>query len=262
LSEIGLAGRPHLSFEMKHRVGALALDVAFALTQPWTILFGPSGSGKSTVLRAIAGLVRPDAARIAVRWGERTSTVADTAKGVWIPPHRRPVRWAGQRPALFPHMTVRENLGFACEIENADGEDAMRPVMECFRLAHLGDRKPGRLSGGEQQRVSIARAAMAANGRLLLLDEPFTGLDGTLRDELLADLKVWASQTKTPVLSVTHDIAEAFQLEAEVVKLRDGRIAAQGQVGEVLAEERRRLVELLRPRGDEVGVGEVDSMRE
>jgi molybdate transport system ATP-binding protein len=247
---------------MKHRVGALALDVAFALTQPWTVLFGPSGSGKSTILRVIAGLVRPDAARIAVRRGKRTSTVVDTANGVWMPAHTRPVRWAGQRPALFPHMTVRENLGFASEIKNADLEDAMRPVMECFRLAQLGDRKPATLSGGEQQRVSIARAAVAANGRLLLLDEPFTGLDGTLRDELLADLKLWASQTKTPILSVTHDIAEAFQLNAEVLKLRDGRIAAQGPAGELLAQERRRLMELLGARGDEVEAGEAVSLRE
>lgn len=233
---------PHLAFEMKHRVGSLGLDVAFELTRPWTILFGPSGSGKSTILRAIAGLMRPDHARIAVRWSHHPRTVIDTASGVWMPPHKRPVRWAAQRPALFPHMTVRQNLGFASEMKNADSDQAIDRVTQCFRLGALADRRPAMLSGGEQQRVSIARAAIAANGRLLLLDEPFTGLDATLRDELLAGLRLWASQTTTPILSVTHDISEAFQLSAEVLKLRDGRIAAQGPAATVLAEERTRLI--------------------
>jgi molybdate transport system ATP-binding protein len=227
---------------MKHRLGALEIDAAFELTQPWTVLFGPSGSGKSTILRAIAGLVRPDQARIAVRWIKRPRIVIDTVSDVSMPPHKRPVRWAAQRPALFPHMTVRENLGFASDIKNADWNQTIDLVTQCFRLAHFANRKPAMLSGGEQQRVSIARAAIAANGRLLLLDEPFTGLDADLRDELLADLQLWATQTKTPILSVTHDISEAFQLNAEVLKLHNGRITAQGPAATVLAEERIRLL--------------------
>ena len=232
---------------MKHRLGALEIDAAFELTQPWTVLFGPSGSGKSTILRAIAGLVRPDHAKIVVHWIEQPQIITDTAAGTSTPPHKRPVRWAAQTPALFPHMTVRENLRFTTEIKNADWKQVIDDAMQCFRLASLADRKPAMLSGGERQRVAIARAAIAANGRLLLLDEPFSGLDTPLRDELLTDLQRWLAVTQTPVLSVTHDVAEALLLKAEVIKLREGRVTAQGPAEVVLDEERTRLLTQLTP---------------
>lgn len=230
---------------MKHSLGALKIDAAFTLTQPWTVLFGPSGSGKSTILRAIAGLTRPNHAKIAFTRQNQPQTLTDTAAGIAIPPHKRPVRWAAQTPALFPHMTVRENLAFASTIQGADSRQAIARAMQCFRLSALADRRPAMLSGGEQQRVSIARAAIAANGRLLLLDEPFSGLDAPLRDELLTSLQDWLAATHTPVLSVTHDVAEALQLNADVIKLRQGKVTAQGPAAVVLAEERLRLLSQL-----------------
>ena len=230
---------------MKHSLSSLELDAAFSLAQPWTVLFGPSGSGKSTILRAIAGLIKPDFAKIILRWNNRQVDVVDTAANVFIASHKRPVRWAGQSSALFPHMTVRQNLAFAFENTADYPERTVDQALQCFRLAPLGERKPAVLSGGERQRVSIARAALAANGRLLLLDEPFTGLDMPLRNQLIADLREWLTLTRTPVLSVTHDISEAFQLNAEILKLHDGSVIAQGSATNVLAKERTALLSQL-----------------
>jgi molybdate transport system ATP-binding protein len=208
-------------------------------------LFGPSGSGKSTILRAIAGLAHPQQAKIILHRGGRPQIAADTAARINLPPHMRNVRWAAQRPALFPHMTVRENLGFASPVPGLDGVQIVDDVIQQFHLGPLTGRLPPTLSGGEQHRVALARAAIGATGRLLLLDEPFTGLDATLRNELLASLRGWLAPYPTPILSVTHDIAEAFQLNAEVLKLHEGRITHQGPAAEVLAEERTRLLNQL-----------------
>jgi molybdate transport system ATP-binding protein len=241
LPEIKPESQPHLTLELRHRLGALSLDVAFELTHPWTILFGPSGSGKSTILRAIAGLIRPEHAKITLRRRNEHQIVADTSAKILVSPHQRFVRWSAQRPALFPHMTVRDNLRFATAA-SPDRDLTIASHLERFHIAHIANRLPDKLSGGEQQRASIARAACSSEGRLLLLDEPFTGLDATLRDELVADLQSFLAETGTPVLSVTHDISEAFQLNAEVLKLHSGRITAQGPAAIVLAEERTRLL--------------------
>lgn len=235
---------------MKHRVGGVSLDVAFTLTQPWTVLFGPSGSGKTTVLRAIAGFVRPDEAQIT----SGATMLIDTRARVFIPPHRRPIRSAAQTARLFPQQSVRENLmyGHGWISNPADAADIVDQVLALFRLNELADRRPGELSGGERQRVSVARAVVSATtysgpGQvLLLLDEPFTGLDALLRNELLRGLREWLARWKVPVLSVTHTLGEAFQLGAEVIKIADGHVVQQGPVEVALAEERRRLLEQLR----------------
>jgi molybdate transport system ATP-binding protein len=228
----------HLSVQLRHRIGALQIDVAFQLTQPWTILFGPSGSGKTTILRAIAGLLRPDHARIAA---DQSLTLADTEAGVFLPPHMRLIPLAPRQPSLFPHMTIRENLNYGKR------SSAEADLLSDFRIAHIADKRPANLSGGEAQRVTLARTIAATGCRLLLLDEPFTGLDLNLRDDLIANLLAWQQQHRTPILSVTHDIAEAFQLNAEVIKLSEGRITAQGPAATVLAEERARLLTQLNP---------------
>jgi molybdate transport system ATP-binding protein len=232
-----------LEVEIEHRVGTLALDVNFALTKPWTVLFGPSGSGKTTVMRAIAGFVRPDAGWI-VR-GE--SVLVNREAGIWVPAHARPVRTAGQVARLFPQMTVMENVLYGV---GAKADGVVDEVMGLFRLRELAGRMPRALSGGESQRVSVARAVVSAvtlgGPALLLLDEPFGGLDLKLRDELVVELRDWLGRWKVPVLSVTHDVGEAFLLGAEVIKIAEGRVVQHGPVEVVLAEERRRLVERLR----------------
>jgi molybdate transport system ATP-binding protein len=244
---------PHLSVRIQHRLGALELDVAFTLTQSWTVLFGPSGSGKTTVLRAIAGFVRPDAGRIVSRFFEREFVMTDTAKKVFVEPHKRSVRVAGQGAALFPHLTVRENIAFGArsQTEITAAADIVQEAIERFQLPGMADKFPSMLSGGERQRVAIARAATAAvslsEGSILLLDEPFTGQDVQLRDELIEELRGWLAHVERPVLSVTHDVGETFQLGTEVIKIADGRVVRQGPVAEVLALERERLLEQLNP---------------
>jgi molybdate transport system ATP-binding protein len=241
----------HLKVQFRHRVGALQLDVTFGLREPWTVLFGPSGSGKTTVLRAIAGFVRPDSGRIVSRSPEGDLVMTDTTTGVFLKPHERMVRTAGQGAALFPHLSVRQNIAFGAQTQtNGSNTAVVEEAIARFRLQELTEKVPAMLSGGERQRVAIARAATAAvsagSGCALLLDEPFTGQDVPLRDELIEELREWLVPMRTPVLSVTHDVAEAFQLEAEVVKLADGRVVQQGHAAEVLAAERARLLEQLR----------------
>jgi molybdate transport system ATP-binding protein len=239
-----------LAVRMKHSVGALSYDIDVVLTQPWTVLFGPSGSGKTTILRAIAGFVRPNEGLIT----RSKSVLVDSASGVFVPAHRRPIRSAAQTARLFPNMTVRSNIvyGSGWTSKPVDAMEIAEQVMELFRLKGLEDRLPRHLSGGETQRASVARAVVSAvtfagpGTTLLLLDEPFSGLDIALRDDLLKELREWLVRWKIPVLSVTHDVGEAFQLGAEVIRIAEGKVMQQGPVGEVLAEERLRLMEQLK----------------
>lgn len=243
------ASAAHLDVRMRHRQGALEINVAFELTQPWTVLFGPSGSGKSTVLRTIAGLLRPDFGRIVL--GGRMLTESDA--GVFVRAHERPIRSAGQTAKLFPHLTVRDNVRYGCRgSEGSEEKEIVQEVLNRFELGALAERMPRELSGGEQQRASVARALASATAWkrlgdvLLLLDEPFSGLDLRMRDRVMQELQMWLERWKIPVLSVTHDVGEAFQLGAEVIKIADGRLMQQGPVVEVLTVERDRLLEQLR----------------
>jgi molybdate transport system ATP-binding protein len=245
--------RIKLSVRLRHRVGALAIDVDFELHDNWTVLFGPSGSGKTTVLKAVAGLLQPDEAHIActVMTGsthERTFVFVDTKAGIFLPPHKRVVRLAPQDAALFPHLSVRENMMYGMhemvrdESERSARDNKIDKLLTDFKIAHLVEKYPAELSGGESRRVSVARAAAATGCRLLMLDEPFSGLDVKLRDQLIMNLRERQELQRMPVLSVTHDVAEAFQLGAEVIKIADGKVVEQGPVEIVLAEERKRLL--------------------
>ena len=234
----------HLNVQLRHRIGALQVDVGFKLTQPWTILFGPSGSGKTTILRAIAGLLHPGEGQIVATTMpgaglEKSETLLDTQAGVFVSAHRRRIPLAAQQPNLFPHLKVIENICFGGSMESS------YDILRDFALAHTTGSFPRQLSGGEAQRVNLARAVAASGSRMLLFDEPFTGMDAARRDQLLPLLQSMLAKRTIPVLSVTHDVAEAFQLGAEVIKIADGKIVQQGPVEVVLAEERAQLLRQL-----------------
>lgn len=227
---------PELSMQVQHHRGAFALDVRFRITRWPALLFGPSGAGKSTLLRIIAGLDRPDKGQISLNGALLPISVGAGAGAVQM---------VAQRPALFPHLNVRGNVAFG--ISRLPRNEQRSRVEELLRLlgaAHLADREIIHLSGGERQRVALARA-LAPNPRLLLLDEAFTGLDGDAKQEILAQLATLLSARKVLALHVTHEISDAFALDAEVFVLEQGKIVAEGRACDVLAVERQRMLALL-----------------
>ena len=192
---------------------------------------GPSGSGKTTVLRLILGLLTPDQGRIDIA-GE----VASTAGRILLPPERRGLAVVFQDLALWPHLTVEQNLGFGLDARGSSREERDRSVRAMLERVGLGDkalRLPGQLSGGERQRVAIARA-LVVRPRAVLLDEPLANLDPVLRADLLTLLRSLLLETGGTALYVTHDVREITALKARVIVLERGRIVAMGS-GEELA---------------------------
>lgn len=241
----GLEGAvaPLLEVRVRHRVGGLALEAEFSLRRQWTVLYGPSGAGKTTLLRVIAGLVRPRSGL--VRMGGAARTLVDTDGGIFVPAGRRGIGFLTQTAALFPHLSVRANVAFGVSgLGPAEQAARVDSMLALFHAEALGERMPGALSGGERQRVALARA-LAPEPRLLLLDEPFSGLDGALTDDILAELQPWLLAREIAVLYVSHDLAEALQTGSDVITILAGRITGQGSAGEVLAEERERLLRRL-----------------
>ena len=218
--------------------GGFLLDVACVLDAPLTVIFGPSGAGKSTLLRMMAGTTVPQ--RGWVRLDGQTLT--DTERGIHRRPGRRGVMLAGQQAALFPQMTVEQNVGFGLrELAGAARNERMREALEVVGASALAQRRVTTLSGGEAQRVALARA-LAPRPRLLLLDEPLSALDTTARDAVMTALLQWLGEHRIQTIVVTHDAADALRAQAEVVWLREGRVVAQGAAIDVLAEERKRLL--------------------
>ena len=233
----------HHHLQLRTHLGALALDIDLDLTRNWTVIFGPSGSGKSTILRALAGLL-PNASARLIRQDDDRNEYDLTH----TPPRDRRIAYAPQQPSLFPHLTVADNIAFAQKSSRSStpSEENINDAIKLFRLEDLIHRYPKNLSGGERQRVNLARAFAVPNPQLMLLDEPFNGIDRPLRDAILPELRESLRLSGIPVVSVTHDVEEAFRLQAEVVILRDGRIQAEGYVSKVLAEERLSIFDALR----------------
>ncbi len=194
-------------------------------------LVGPSGSGKTTVLRAIAGLYQP--AKGTVRCG--AETWLDTASGVAVPPHLRPVGLVFQHYALFPHMTALANVTAAMGHRSAgEREGEARRLLGLVHLDGLGHRYPAELSGGQQQRVALARA-LAREPRVLLLDEPFSAVDRRVRRELHAELAAIRAAIRVPIVLVTHDLGEAAGLADRLAVIDRGEILQVGPPREVIA---------------------------
>ncbi len=223
---------------VRHRQGRFSLEAEFSLHNQWTVAFGPSGAGKSTLLRIIAGLIEPSSGRI--RFNDRT--LLDTASGISVPAGRRSIGFVTQQPSLFPHLSVRENVGFG--IRHFSRERRAERVAEMLHLLGaeaLADQLTPQLSGGERQRVAMARA-LAPVPQLLLLDEPLAGLDDASAHDILTRLL----SLDMHVLYVSHDLAEIWRMPAEVVLLDAGRVAAIGPLQQVLAPYRERLLEQLK----------------
>ncbi|MWD29251.1 molybdenum ABC transporter ATP-binding protein [Aquicoccus sp. SCR17] len=221
-----------LEVRIRHDFPGFRLDVEFEVPQGITVLFGRSGSGKTSVINAVAGLFRPDEARI--RAGERV--LCDTARGLWLPPHRRRLGYVFQEARLFPHLTVRQNLAYGRWFapRGARGADRAQ-VVEMLGIGPLLDRRPGALSGGEKARVAIGRALLAAP-ELILADEPLASLDEARKAEILPYFERLRDESPVPILYVSHSAAEVARLATSVVGLEDGRVTGQGPVAEVLGD--------------------------
>jgi len=207
-----------------------SLDLDFQAAAGVTVLFGPSGSGKTLTLDSIAGFVRPDEGRILLD----DAILFDGPSRVHLPAQARNCGYVFQHYALFPHMTLRQNLAFAAERRpRLERHRRVNEMLERFHLQDAAGQRPHELSGGQRQRCSIARALIGAP-KLLLLDEPEQGLDAPLRSELYEILRQVRAEFKTPMLLVTHDLEECFELGDQMLVLREGRIVQSGTPRKVL----------------------------
>ena len=212
------------------------LDVSVEVPVGITILFGPSGAGKSTLLDCTAGLVRPEEGRIAL--GEKI--LFDTVTRVDLPPQRRRMGYLFQSAALFPHMSVEENVAYGLDQLPANvRHEQVREILKAFRVEGLRTRKPGEISGGEAQRVALARS-LVTEPRTLLLDEPLTGLDAELKSSIVDDLRAWNAAKRIPILYVTHSREEVDALGERVIALENGRVVSSGSPMDVLDAPRRK----------------------
>ncbi len=209
-----------LDVPLRHFELRLGLEVGEGET---VALVGPSGAGKTTVLRAIAGAVRPRSGRIAL--GKRV--LFDRERRVDLPPEARRVGYVFQEYALFPHLSVRDNIAFG-------GRARVDELLERLDIAHLAGARPGRLSGGERQRVGLARA-LASKPEILLLDEPLSALDPHTRVEVRAELQGLLAELGLPALLVTHDFEDAAALADRVGVIVEGSIRQLGTAQDLVA---------------------------
>jgi molybdate transport system ATP-binding protein len=208
---------------LAHPLRSFRLELELELGGETVALVGPSGAGKTSVLRAVAGLLRPEHGRVALG-GE---TWFDADAGVDLPPERRSVGLVFQEYALFPHMTVAQNVAYA-------GRRRVDELLDLLGIAPLRDARPGELSGGERQRVSLARA-LARDPAVLLLDEPLAALDAHTRARVRAELGDLLERLRLPTLLVTHDFQDAAALAGRIGVLVAGRIVQEGTAPELVA---------------------------
>ena len=232
---------PVLKANLQKRCAAptpFELSVDLGLPNGITILFGASGAGKTTLLDCLAGLARPDAGKIELG----TQVWFDSNSGINVPVPRRNVGYVFQDLALFPHLSVRANVEYGLHpLSSNERRRRSDEILDAFRIAHLQERRPRQISGGEAQRVALARS-LVTNPNLLLLDEPLAGLDAPIKSKIVEDLRAWNQSHRIPILYVTHSQAEVFALGERAVVLDRGRVIAQGTPHEVMTMPRQETV--------------------
>ncbi|HEV2171582.1 MAG TPA: molybdenum ABC transporter ATP-binding protein [Candidatus Binatus sp.] len=228
-----------LSVHVVYRTSTgFTLDAAFEARPGFTMILGPSGGGKTTLLNCIAGFVRPDAGRITIG----AHVLFDSAERIDAPPAARRLGYVFQNLALFPHLTAAQNVEYGLARLRADERHARAATMlDAMRIAHLAGRKPVEISGGERQRVALARS-LVTDPDALMLDEPLAALDAATKSRILDDLRTWNAAREIPILYVTHSPDEAFALGERVVVLEAGRILAQGMPQNVLTTPRHETI--------------------
>lgn len=216
-----------LQVAFTHRVGSFELAPDFVAGHGITALVGASGAGKTLTLRAIAGLIMPDAGRITVQG----DVLFDAGRGVRLSPQTRRIGVVFQQYALFPHLTVAQNVAYGITHRpEAERQAMVQHWLTLVGLESYASRWPRELSGGQQQRVALARA-LAPAPRLLLLDEPFAAVDMGLRRRLREELRRLQQTVGTPMLLVTHDLDEVRQIANDVIVLDRGRVVHRQHVG-------------------------------
>ncbi len=225
-----------LHINVRHAFAGFTLDAELTAPPGITVLFGRSGSGKTSIINAVAGLLKPDHGKVTANG----TTLLDTENGIRLPAHRRRIGYIFQEGRLFPHLSVRQNLLYGARF--APGPRDARAattqfdrVSDLLGISHLLERRPGALSGGEQQRVAIGRALLSAP-RLLLADEPLAALDEARKGEILPYFERLRDEYAIPIIYVSHSVSEVARLATTIVALEGGRVIRQGRADEVLGD--------------------------
>jgi molybdate transport system ATP-binding protein len=234
-----LAPLSPLSVDVRKRLSrSFALEAKFSAPPGITILFGRSGSGKTSLLNCIAGLLAPDQGRIAFR----SRVLYDSDEKIDLATSKRSVGFLFQDLALFPHLTVTQNVEYGlAKLPAGLRRERVRAILESMRVGSLSKRKPAEISGGEKQRVALARS-IVTDPAVLLLDEPLAALDAITKSSIVADLREWNAAHGIPIIYVTHSLEEAFALGESVIVLEAGKIIAQGNPLEVLDAPRQETI--------------------
>jgi molybdate transport system ATP-binding protein len=212
------------------RARDFSLEARLSVQPGITMMFGASGSGKTTLLDCVAGVLSPDAGEIELG----NKVLFQSAAQVNLPPAKREVGYVFQNLALFPHLSVQSNVDYGLFRLPAEEKEArVGSILESFRIGHLRARRPDEVSGGERQRVALARS-LVTNPRALLLDEPLSALDPATKAGIMDDLRGWNEQHRIPIFYVTHSREEVFALGERVIALEQGRVVAAGSPLEVL----------------------------
>jgi len=212
------------------------LDVSLDVSSGITILFGPSGAGKSTLLDCLAGLTTPDAGRIVA--GD--DVLFDSSSATNLPAQKRRIAYVFQTLALFPHLSVEENVAYGLPgLRREERQSRVAGILSAFHVEKLRKKRPGAISGGERQRVALARS-LVTEPRVLLLDEPLTGLDAPRKAAIVEDLRAWNAAKRIPILYVTHSRDEVDALGERVIAMENGCIVSAGAPMDVLDAPRRK----------------------